>query len=107
MLCPKCGVQLDDDSLFCKACGATVSESTLKQKKRQASSMPPWLNRLWYGYAAVAFIPALLSLYLLLNSNNNVYYYSFLSGSSIAIFLTAFILLIVSLIFTRGKRNKK
>ncbi|MCL2301514.1 MAG: zinc ribbon domain-containing protein [Firmicutes bacterium] len=33
MVCPKCGAQLDDDSRFCKFCGAAASPSESSPKK--------------------------------------------------------------------------
>jgi len=37
MLCPKCYAQLDDDSRFCKQCGAATDAVALQREKKRYS----------------------------------------------------------------------
>ena len=53
MYCPKCGVQLDDDSLFCKQCGEAVSDAA--PSRITAEKLALILARCLIVYGALSF----------------------------------------------------
>ena len=57
MFCRKCGLKNDDDAVFCKLCGARLSEEEVEQLSEGAlsrSPKPPVLNKSVVGNKTVA-----------------------------------------------------
>ena len=46
MFCTKCGVQIEDDSLFCPKCGFQTARSEASDKERQTYTGTKWQNNI-------------------------------------------------------------
>ena len=100
MYCKNCGNNIESNQIFCTKCGNKVN-SDLSKNKTPFSKAKEWWQRLLDVVYILAYIPLILIIIVVWNSNAQSCYYNSCSGSLSESFGYSILALIIYMVILR------